>query len=469
MAVYVSCRKIVTGEIMGNKNKLKIDGILSFYLKWPFILSALLIIMNITIYVINRRAGAVVTVFVAVYILISIDLYYRSRPIILSDLITFATQYGQVQNKLIRNLAVPYAILDTEGRLMWGNNKFLKLTGRDGKYRKSITSIFPQVTQDKLPENGEESGVLLVYDKHNYRVNLKSIVIDDLIDKTDVLKAGGTDNHLVALFLFDETELNRYIKKYKDETMVPGYLYLDNYDEALESVEEVRRSLLTALVDRKVNKYFHDVDGIVKKLEKDKYFFVIRQKSLDEIKEDRFSVLEEVKKVNIGNEMAVTLSIGVGANTGTYAKNAEYAHIGIDLALGRGGDQAVVKEGDKTSYFGGKTQAVEKNTRVKARVKAHALKELMSSKDNVVIMGHRMIDVDAFGSAIGIYRAAKTLDKKAYIVIDTPTSSIKPLMRGYLEDDEYEQDMFVSCPEAEEITDEDTMVVVVDITVREMK
>ncbi|QOV20155.1 DHH family phosphoesterase [Blautia liquoris] len=448
---------------MRNKNKFKIDGRLSFYLKWPFLLSVLLIAMNITIYMINKRAGVVMTLFVAVYILIAIELFYRSRPVILGDLITFAAQYGQVQNKLIKNLAVPYAILDAQGRLLWGNYKFLELTGKEKKYRKSITSIFPQITQDKLPDNGGESGVLIVYNQRNYRVNLKSVVIDDLIDKTDVLKVSGRDNHLVALFLFDETELNRYIKKYKEETMVPGYLYLDNYDEALESVEEVRRSLLTALVDRKINKYFHDIDGIVKKTEKDKYFFVIRQKSLDKMKEDRFSILEEVKKVNIGNKMAVTLSIGIGANTGTYAKDAEYAHIGIDLALGRGGDQAVVKEGDKTSYFGGKTQAVEKNTRVKARVKAHALKELMSSKENVVIMGHKMIDVDAFGSAIGIYRAARTLDKKAYIVIDTPTSSIRPLMKGYLDDNEYEDDMFISTHDAEEITNEDTMVVVVDV------
>lgn len=448
---------------MGNNNKIKLNGQLRSYLKWPMVLSILLIAMNVSIYMISKRAGAVMTIFVAVYIAIVVMLYYHNRPVLLNELITFATQYGQVQKSLIRDLAVPYALLDSQGRLLWVNKKFAELTGKEKQYHKSITNIFSQITLDKLPEEGNEAEVNLSYGEQDFRIHMKSIVINELFNDSNIVNVESQDNHLIAMFLFDETELNEYIRKYEAETMVAGFLYLDNYDEALESVEEVRRSLLTALVDRKINKYFNDIDGLVKKIEKDKYFLVMRQSSLDELKANRFNILEEVKTVNIGNEMAVTISIGIGADTGTYSKNAEFGRMAIDLALGRGGDQVVVKEGDKIAYYGGKTQAVEKNTRVKARVKAHALKELMSSKDKVVVMGHKITDVDSFGAAVGIYRAAKALEKKAHIVINNPTTSIKPLMEGFLQNQDYEQDMFVSCHDAKEIVDENTMVVVVDV------
>lgn len=174
--------------------------------------------------------------------------------------------------------------------------------------------------------------------------------------------------------------------------MVPGLIYLDNYDEALDSVEEVRRSLLVALIDRKITKYISNYDGIVKKFETDKYFIVIKNKYLKELQANRFSLLEEVKAVNIGNEMSVTLSIGIGINGGSYQQNYEFSRIAIELALGRGGDQAVVKENDKISYYGGKSQQMEKNTRVKARVKAQALREFIENSEEVVVMGHKITD-----------------------------------------------------------------------------
>ena len=231
----------------------------------------------------------------------------------------------------------------------------------------------------------------------------------------------------------------------------------------MESIEPVRRSLLAALVERKMNQYFSRFDGMLRRLEKDKYLLVMRRKSLEELKEKRFDILEEVKTVNIGNEMAVTISIGIGYNAGSYIKNSEYARIAIDLALGRGGDQVVMKDGEHIQYFGGKTQAVEKNTRVKARVKAHALKEFMLSKERVVVMGHKNTDADSFGSAIGIYRAAKTLNKRTHIVLESPNSSVRPLMEGFLNSADYDDDMFINCHEARELVDENTLVVVVDV------
>ena len=155
---------------------------------------------------------------------------------------------------------------------------------------------------------------------------------------------------------------NTFRKNEANDKLVTASAYLDNYEEALEGVEEVRRSLLIALIDRKITKYFSNFDGLVRKLERDKYFLIMRQSSLEALKEQRFHILDEVKTVNIGNEMAVTLSIGIGLNGATYLQNYEYCRIAIEMALGRGGDQVVIKNGDSITYFGGKSQQMLRKT-----------------------------------------------------------------------------------------------------------
>lgn len=444
------------------KEKIKLKGQLKSYLRWSLIMTVLLIIMNVMLYMVEVKAGAIATGFTAVYIVAAVLLYFHRRPSILNELISFATQYGQVQKNLMQSFALPYALLDADGKILWMNDEFLFLTGKEKRYRKFIGNIFPEVTSEKLPLPDEVRDLEIVYQEHSYRLNMKRVEIQELLDASGIVEADKDRSYLISMYLFDETELKRYIRQKDEEKLVTGLLYLDNYEEALESMEEVRSSLLIALIDRKINKYFASIDGVVKKLEKDKYFLVMRKKSLDILKEKKFSILEEVKTVNIGNEMAVTISIGIGMNADTYAHTSEYARIAMELALGRGGDQVVVKDGNNITYYGGKSQMMEKTTRVKARVKAHALKEFMSSKDKVVVMGHKITDVDTFGAAIGIYRAAKTLEKKAYIVINTPTSSIRPLMDGFLHSQEYDSRMFVNSHEAKEIVDDNTVVVVVD-------
>jgi c-di-AMP phosphodiesterase-like protein len=197
-------------------------------------------------------------------------------------------------------------------------------------------------------------------------------------------------------------------------------------------------------------------------LEKDKYLVVMRKRSMAQLQENRFDLLEEVKTVNIGNEMAVTLSIGVGLDGLSYAQNYEFATNAIDLALGRSGDQAVIKTPETVTYYGGKSQQVEKNTRVKARVKAHALKEIISSKNEVFIMGHKIPDVDALGAAVGIYRCSRTIDKPAAIVMDNPPDSIRPMVEGFKSNPDYGEHMFISTREAKERINSGTVVVVVD-------
>ena len=434
------------------------------FMSWPLILCALLVVLNILVYITDVKAGIVVSVGILIYIGIAVVVLRCHKPFVVNDLIAFANQYDTLEKRILEELALPYAIMDMNGRLIWSNKVFAELTGKDQFYRKNISSIFPDVTPDKLPSAGKKeiSEISTQVGDRIYRLSMQRVSMGEVIANSELFEKVDKSPDLIAMYMYDDTELTEYIQKNEDNKLVVALAYLDNYEEALESVEDVRRSLLIALIDRKITKYFSNFDGLVKKLEKDKYFLIMRQSSLETLKEQRFHILDEVKTVNIGNEMAITLSIGIGLNAANYLQNYEYSRIAIEMALGRGGDQVVIKNGNNITYDGGKTQPVEKTTRVKARVKAQALKEFMSTKERVVVMGHKITDVDALGAAIGIYRAGRTLGKTVNIVVNDPTTSIRPLMAGYMNNPDYEPSMFVNSAQAKELVDNNTVVVVVD-------
>lgn len=445
-------------------DKLKLKGHMKAFMRWPLILSVLLIALNLLVYCISIKAGIVVSAGILIYIGIAVVVLRCHRPFIVNDLIAFANQYDTLEKRILEELALPYAIMDMNGKMIWSNKVFAELTGKDQFYKKNISSIFPDVTADKLPvsEKKQMSEVCTQFGEKVYRISMQRVSLGEVVARSELFEKADQKVSLIAMYLYDDTELKEYIQKNEDDKLVVALAYLDNYEEALESVEDVRRSLLIALIDRKITKYFSNFDGLVKKLEKDKYFLIMRQSSLEALKEQRFHILEEVKTVNIGNEMAITLSIGIGLNASTYVQNYEYSRIAIEMALGRGGDQVVIKNGNNITYYGGKTQQVEKTTRVKARVKAQALKEFMSTKDRVVVMGHKITDVDALGAAIGIYRAGKTIGKTVNIVVNDPTASIRPLMAGFMNNPDYDPSMFVTSAQAKEFVDNNTVVVVVD-------
>jgi c-di-AMP phosphodiesterase-like protein len=448
--------------------KLKVKGALYAYLRLPILLSLLLVFMNIFIYMIDKKAAFVAGCFVILYIIIVLLVYFIKRPSIMGELVRYAADYGQVQKQLLKEMVLPYAILDYEGRLLWGNNEFLDIIEKERAAERSITNIFPEITESILPRDMQDKIIHLERSNCYYKIVLRKIITMDFaetslwgIQEDDM--NGNDSNSLIALYVYDETENKSLLRENYEQKMIIGLLYIDNYEEALESIDEVRRSLLIALIDRKINKYMQSMDAIIKKLEKDKYIFILKQKYIQQLQNNKFSLLEEVRAINIGNEMSVTISIGMSINTDSYQTGYENARAAIDLALGRGGDQAVVKDGDKLLYYGGKSIQVEKSTRVKARVKAHALKEFVEAKDKVVIMGHAIGDVDSFGAAIGIYRIAKTLNKKAHIVINQVTSSVRPLMTRFMNNPDYDEDMFLKNEQALSVVDVNTLLVIVDV------
>lgn len=443
------------------QKKIKLKGHLKSYLQATLILGFILTLVNIGIYFLNITAGICVTAFLALYMIVMLSLLHHNRPLILNEFISFATQYGQIQRRLLRDLELPHVLMDESGKIIWTNIAFEKVVHKDKGYHRSITSLFPSVTKERLVFDQEET-IEVAFEERDYLFKLKRISVEDVLNNSEVIESDGS-NFLIAGYLFDETELRTALSEIDDQSIAIGMIYIDNYDEALESVEEVRRSLLIALIDRKINKYITSLDGIVRKTEKDKYLVIMRKKSLLSIKESRFDLLEDVKTVNVGNEMALTVSIGVGLDAPTYIQRIEYARTAIDLALGRGGDQAVVKTPNSIVYYGGKSQQVEKNTRVKARVKANALQEIITSKDKVLIMGHRLADADAFGAAVGVSCVARALGRKPHIVINDITNSVKPLVELFRDRNVYEEDFIIGSAEAQELAGSNTVLVVVDV------
>ncbi len=447
------------------KKRIKLKGRIKTYLQFSIYLGVLLLVINIGMLALDLRAGILLGFFTIFYFAVTLGLYFYNKPVIINELVSFATQYGQIQKHLLRELELPHALLDDTGKVIWTNQAFEEVIKQPKGFNKSIVSLFPSITRDRLPdnENVEATQYDLTYDGKEYIAKFKRISLKEMAENSDMIDSESYNGYLIAAYLFDETALHIALQEVDDQSLAVGLLYLDNYEEALESVEEVRRSLLTALIDRKVNKYISALDGIVKKIEKDKYLVIMRKKSVAQLQESRFDLLEDVKTVNIGNEMAVTISIGVGVDGLTYAQNYEFSRNAIDLALGRGGDQAVIKTPDSVTYYGGKSQQVEKNTRVKARVKAHALKEIIAGKDKVIIMGHRIADVDSFGAAVGIYRIAQALDRKAHIVLNDISNTLQPLVDLFKNNPEYDADMIVGSNQAIELAGNNAVLVVVDV------
>ena len=445
------------------KENKKVRNVLQKYMQWPVVLSVLVLCANGAVGLVSGKAGMVMAVFTVLYAFCAGVLFWYGKKRILTGLVGFAADFDQSQKNLMASMELPYGIADEAGRLLWTNRAFSAVIKDEKSARRSLTALFPEITEEGLEKMDHALEVQCAYGGAIYRASIKRVTIQSDSGLLSAAPGQKTEQQVLAVYLYDETEIHEYMQAITDQKMVAGLIYLDNYDEALESVEEVRRSLLVALIDRKVSKYISGVNGIVKKMEKDKYFFAIEQKYMPSLEEERFSFLEDVKTVNIGNEMAVTLSIGIGINGDTYIRNYEYARTAIDMALGRGGDQAVVKNGEKIQYYGGKSQQLEKTTRVKARVKAHALRELLETKDRLLIMGHKIGDIDSFGSAIGVYRIAAALGKKAHIVINEVTSSVRPMMDRFINNSDYPQDLFLMGDDAAELADPSTALVVVDV------
>ena len=460
--------------------KRDINGVYNRYRQVPVYLIGLFCLMTVLMYFVGIGAGVIATIFTLTYGTIVVFVFLRMNLLERDRYVEFAMEHGKMQKELIKEFPVPYALLDESGKVVWVNDKFSAITESSKRklMKLNIVQVFEEVNEENLPYEEDVTEGEIAFNGREYRYEIKRVQVnkyepiseehdeqmagdgDDVnaqgasehTDEKETAHAGNEKKHgktdtFLAFYMFDVTMVNQLAQENHDQKLVAGLIYIDNYDEIFESLEEVRHSLLVALVDRKINKYM----------------FVMPQKYLDQLKENKFALLDEVKAINIGNDLPLTLSISLGTDYKSFIENFEAARSAMELALGRGGDQAVVKSADRITYFGGKSQGTEKSTRVKARVKTLAFKELLETKEQVIIMAHKNPDMDAFGSGIGIYKMVAAMGKKAHIVVNEVSSAISPIYGSFASSNVYPEDMIINNDQALSIVDDDTVVVVTDV------
>lgn len=377
---------------------------------------------------------------------------YRRQKEITSYIENLTFNISSASKDTLLNFPLPLVVVELDGTIVWYNSASRTVFGDEKLFDKKIDNLVKGLNPQEIVKESEKISLNAEINYRNYRVMGNFV-------KTDESSDMGA--YLLVLYFIDNTELKRIQDKYKNEKTQTGIIVIDNYDDLMQSVDDAVQPQLLAEIDRKINDWFSFTDGIIKKLERDRYMFIFEYRHLAEMKNRKFDILDDVKEIKLGNKIPVTLSIGIGVNTDKLEESFDYASASIDLALARGGDQVVIKDGDNFSFYGGRTREIEKRTRVKARVIAYALRELMDQAANVLIMGHENGDLDSLGASLGMYRIAKSRNKDARIVLGKINANIVRLVNRIKEKGKYEE-IFISRSEAVEAADEKTLLIVVD-------
>lgn len=349
----------------------------------------------------------------------------------------------------ILNLPIPLVMIEFDGSISWYNSKFTEMLEAKEILEMNIEELMPGFKVDNILNDKKDMIIEVTINDRHYK-GLYNIV--KIAEDSD-------ERYIIMLYWIDITSYKSLKAKYDDEKMIVALIQVDNYEDVLQSTEEKNRPLIIAEIERKINLWASRINALLKPYQKDKYIAFFENQYLERLQAKRFAILDEIREIQVGNEIPATLSIGIGVNGKNPAKIEEYARTAMDLALGRGGDQAIVKNIDALSFYGGKTKAVEKRNKVKARVIAHALRQLIDQSREVVIMGHKVPDMDSFGAALGVYRASKYRGKEAYIVLNGSNEAIKNLHSRVNDHGNYN---LVTNEEVLSILGEDTLVVVLD-------
>ena len=442
------------------KQKKNTDNQFQRYMRGPLYTILPLLIVTLLIGKEDLEKTKFLLLFVILYAVYCFTIYLYNRKLVLSDMVEFAARYDMARNTLFKDLKVPYAIFLADGKVVWENARLRNLLGDRRKDNAYLKDYIPELNKGVFPKTNECVTVEVTIDGRFYEAVMAPVKIAGTegisFDETYVMQ------QCYALSLNDITDLKACKEELRASRMVTGLIYIDNYDEVMESVGEMRQSLFLAYIDRIISKYMANVDGLVKKLEKDKYFIVIKEDALETMTKDHFAFMKEVREMKSGNSIPATLSVGLGAEAETYLQSYNNARVSIDLALARGGDQVVIKTPTEISYYGGTREQTAKNTRVKARVKAEALREFIMGKEKIIVMGHKYADTDCFGAAIGIYRAATEFGKEVHIILNQVSSSIRPFYEAFKASEDYPDDLFITNGDVRKYVDSNTMVVVVD-------
>lgn len=394
---------------------------------------------------------------IIIYILILIYTYFannKRKSEISEQLQDLTLTVDSAAKTSLINAPFPLIILETDGNVVWKSSKFItEFANID--INTYISDLIIDIKDDiEKTENPKNKSIVKKIEIGNKKYKIQGEFV-----KTKKSERRKVAEYMLVLYFIDETEKYDLEVENENKNTCVGIIMIDNYEEVIQRLDTEEKTQLMAKLESSIYEWINDTNGILIKPERDTYIYVFEQRNLEKIKEDKFTILDTVKELVRKDRMQLTLSIAIsneGENDKEVYKSALSA---MDVILGRGGDQAVIREDGKYHFFGGKVEEVEKRTKVKARIVAHALEELMSECKKVVIMGHKNPDIDAMGAALGIYRLAKSLNKEIYIVTDIQSASIKEFLDNAQED---YSEVFINKELAINKTDDETLLVIVD-------
>jgi len=340
-------------------------------------------------------------------------------------------------DEALNEMPIGILLYSEDKKIEWFNPYMTKITGKESLSGQDLLDVIPQLAE---LNNGKKK-TEITYNQKIYEV------------------VSRPEERLC--YFTDVTEYRELLLRYNEEKVVFAIIHLDNVDEVAQGMDEQSRALLLSNVTTAINEWAQKYKMYIRKYASDKFLAIMDEGTLQQLLESRFEILDVVREMTAKNKLPLTLSIGVGAGDDEFVKLGEMAQSSLDIALGRGGDQAAVKQGDKTTFYGGKSNAVEKRTRVRARVISHALRDLILESDVVLIMGHKFPDMDAIGASIGVLKAVLANEKKGYIILDKVNPSIDRLMAA-VEEHDYLMDYFITPELAMGMVTRRTLVVMVD-------
>lgn len=356
------------------------------------------------------------------------------------------------------NSPFPLIIMETDGNIIWKSSKF-NSEFMDVDINSYMNDLSMELRSDI--ESREDKKNIDIVRQITIGNRIYKIIGRYVDFKNKDRDKKGKKEYMIILHFIDDTENVKLQKEYKDSKSCVGIIMVDNYEETIRGLDASEKPIVTAEIDKKMYDWASLTNGVLIKSDRDRYVYLFEQRYLETLKEDKFSILDKIKEIDTKEKVQFTLSISVSNEGSTDKQKYESAQGAMDVVLGRGGDQAVIRENEIYKFFGGRAEEVEKRTKVKARVVAHALENLIKESKKVMIMGHNNPDMDSIGSCMGIYRLAKTLDTNAYIVSSEDVPALKAFNRELDKDSEYE-DVIINKEVAMENVDEDTLLVVVD-------
>ena len=404
-----------------------------------------------TVFFINRTFAFWLLGFAiayAIYVLITAAIRKRDLHKYIGSISAYINSQS---SSAIINLPVPIVVTDFSGDIAWYNTEFDNIMGDDELFGFSIQEKVPELSVPALIESNSRERVEIEYNNRTYSVSSHTVESENVL--------GG--KQILVMYWFDKTEERNLLDLYNAEQAVECIVMVDNYDEVLQNTPDGNHSAIIAEIEKMIHKFAAQYDGLIRKFERDKFSVLLFDRDLAKIIENKFDILDKIREINMENQIPITLSIGVGKNGKNIIENDKFARVGIDMSLGRGGDQAVIYDGDKFEFFGAKSREIEKRTKVKARVVAHALWELMQKADKVIIVGHKHADLDSFGASLGVYRAAVAAGKPACIVTGAVNGAVKTLVDKVMDNPEY-NGVILSGEQAENACTRETLVIMVD-------